>query len=148
MFSLLFHPLAFHILWIKISSLFVYFKALKALLVTGRSFVTIHWLKNVKWNYKRRLFDGFENSTSVFTTKEGSSHFSKEYLKDFHIFLTDTFNVQTTSSAVLQSLTFLKQCINCVRYEPSWRLPTLFSFTGKTNRGRKARRSLKWIQSR
>jgi len=117
MFSLLFHLLALHILWIKISSFCVYCEALKAVLVTRRSFVTIHGLKNVKWNYKYRLVDGFGNSTLVFTTKEGSSHFSKEYLKDFHIFLTGTFNVQTTSSAILQSLAFLKQCINCARYE-------------------------------
>ena len=92
-------------------------KALKAVLVTRRSFVTIHGLKNLKWNYKYRLVDGFGNSTSVFTTKEENSRFSKEYQKDFRIWLTDTFNVQTTSSAILQSLAFLKQCINCARYE-------------------------------
>ena len=95
----------------------MYCKALKAVLVTRRSFVTIHGIKKVKWNYKYRLVDGFESSTSVFTTKKESSHFSKEYLKGFRILLTDTFNIQTTSSAILQSLAFLKQCINCARYE-------------------------------
>jgi hypothetical protein len=53
----------------------------------------------------------------VFTTNEECSHFSKEYLKDFRILLTDTFNVQTASIAILQSLALLKQCINCARYE-------------------------------
>jgi len=77
------------------------------------------------------LVDGFGNSTSVFTTKEGSSHFSKEYLKDFRIFLTDTLNVQTTSSAILQSLAFFKQCINCARYEQAEGFQLYFSFTEK-----------------
>lgn len=95
----------------------MYCKGLKAVLATRRSFVTIHGLKNVKWNYKYRLVDGLGTLLQCLQQGKKSSHFSKEYLKDFRILLTDTFNVQTTSSAILQSLDFLKQCINCARYE-------------------------------
>lgn len=82
------------------------------------------------------------NSTLVFTTKEESSHFSKEYLKDFRISLTDIFDVQTTSSTILQSMAFLKQCINCVRYEQAEGFQLYFRRL-KTNRERVASRSLK-----
>lgn len=75
--------------------------------------------------------------------RKKSSHFSKEYLKDFRILLTDTFNVKTTSSAILQSLAFLKQCINCARYEQAVGFQLYFRLLKNKQGGRKARRSLK-----
>jgi len=109
----------------------MYCKALKAVLVTRRSFVTIHILKNVKWYYKYRLVDGFGNSTSVFTTKEESSHFSKEYLKDFLILLTDTFNVQNHFQCYITITGFPQATHKLCAMWTHWRLPTLFSFTEK-----------------
>jgi hypothetical protein len=88
------------------------------------------------------LVDGFGNPASLFTTKEESSHFIKGYLRAPRILLTDTSNVQTTSSAILQSMEFLKQCINCARYEQAEDFQLYFRLP-KNKQGKKVRKSLK-----
>jgi len=77
------------------------------------------------------LVDGLGNSTSVFTTKEESSHFSKEYLKDFPYFADRRFQRPNHFQCYITITGFPQAMHKLCAIWTSWKLSTLFSFAEK-----------------